>query len=59
MILYLRYCKRYYELDRTLSNVAQQRQEVLEYLFKLSWTFDVHQFSQQAVKLMLTARRLT
>ena len=42
MILYLRYCKRYYETERTLQNCAQQRQEVLEYLFRLSWTFDMH-----------------
>jgi hypothetical protein len=59
MILYLDFMKRYYELDRTISNIASQRQEVIQMLFRLSWSFDLQQLHSHAVRLILTIRRLT
>lgn len=59
MVLYLRFMKRYYELDRTIYNLAKERTEVLQHLFNLSWTFDLKEFEKHSVRLMLTARRLT
>ena len=59
MVLYQTFIKQYYELDRTIKNLTRERCEVLNELFNLSWTFDLREFGTQAVKLMLTARRLT
>lgn len=59
MVHYLRFIKKYYELDRTIYNLANERLEVLQHLFDLSWTFDLKEFEKHAVRLMLTARRLT
>ena len=51
--------KQYFELDRTIRNLSRERTEVLDELFKLSWTFDLREFGSHAVRLMLTCRRLT
>ena len=59
MVLYLRFIKKYYELDRTIYNLAKERAEVLQHLFNISWTFDLKEFEKHSVRLMLTARRLT
>lgn len=59
MVLYLKFMKQYYELDRTIKNVHRERQDVISEIFNLSWSFDLNEFSLHAVRLMLTCRRLT
>jgi len=59
MILYIKFMKRYYELDRTIRNVHRERSDVLEELFSLSWTFDLKEFEKHVVRQMLICRRLT
>lgn len=39
--------------------MARERQDIMQELFTVSWTFDIQEFVRQGVRLMLTARRLT
>ena len=59
IVLYLNFIKQYYDLERMIKNLSYQRLETLRSLHNQGWSFDLKEFSQQSVKLMLNARRLT